>query len=74
MKLTTPYEIAMASGAVRAAIQTADHHINLAGGGRVDARDKDHRALLECIESQQAAIGALWNMVQEMQRQSEVAS
>jgi hypothetical protein len=72
--ITTPYEIAMASGASRAAIQTADHYISLACNGGVDARDEDHRALLECIERQQAAIGALWNMVLEMQRQSEVKS
>lgn len=73
MAPTTPYELATASGAARAAIQTADDYISAASGDSgIDAREADHRMLLQLIERQQDAIGALWKMVDELQ--AEVAS
>lgn len=70
MTMTTPEKLAMASGAARAAIQTAGEYVGRAAGDYgIDASDNNARILHDCIERQQDAIGALWRMVDELQAQ-----
>lgn len=70
MTMTTPDKLAMASGAARAAIQTASDYVGRAAGDYgIDASDNNARILHDCIERQQDAISALWKMVDELQAQ-----